>query len=72
MAVITEFYTIRDDGVKLHRTYSDSGMKIRKVGTDEVYDDAIDIETCGFEYEETNVPVDFSDSEFRQMVEGAL
>lgn len=32
-------------------TYSDQGFRIRKVGTDEIYDDAIDV--LEFEYEET-------------------
>jgi hypothetical protein len=30
---------------------------IQKVGTAEVYEEAIDIEGAGFEYEETNIPI---------------
>lgn len=52
-----EFFKTREDGVNLYRSYSDNGMMIRKVGTDEVYDEAIDIENSGFEYEETDVPI---------------
>ena len=52
-----EFFKTREDGVSLYRSYSDNGMMIRKVGTDEVYDEAIDIENSGFEYEETDVPI---------------
>lgn len=33
-------------------TFSDTGYKIRKVGTNEVYDDAVDV--LDFEYEETD------------------
>lgn len=55
--IITEFYTTRKDGVNLFCTYSDRKMKIHKVGTNETYDEAIDIEGCGFEYEETEVPI---------------
>lgn len=51
--IIREFYTTRKDGVNLYRTYSDIGMQIRKVGTDEIYDDAIDIEGAPHTYEET-------------------
>jgi hypothetical protein len=51
--VKTEFYRTREDGVNLYRTYSDEGLMLHKVGTDEVYSDAIDIENSGYEYEET-------------------
>ena len=54
----TEYYATRADGVELNRTYSDSGMKIRKVGTDEVYDDAVDVKGAGYQYEETDTPVE--------------
>lgn len=48
--IIKETIT-RKDGVKLFRTYSDN-KKIRKVGTDEVYDVAVDLAET--EYEETD------------------
>lgn len=51
------FYRTRTDGVNLYRTYSTEGLQIRKVGTDEVYDEAIDIETASYTYEETDVAV---------------
>lgn len=54
-----EFYKTRKDGVNLFKTYSDNNRMIRKVGTDEVYDIAIDVENATFEYEETEVPVSF-------------
>lgn len=51
--VIREFYKIRNDGVGLYRSYSDKGLSIRKVGTDEIYyPDAIDVENKFYEYEE--------------------
>lgn len=53
MAINTEFYKTREDGVDLFRTYSDAGFMIRKVGTDEVYSEAIDIEGAPYEYVET-------------------
>ena len=58
MAIIKEFYRTREDGVKLNRTYSDKGYMIKKVGTEEIYDEAIDIETASYEYEETSESVD--------------
>lgn len=55
--IVREFYEMRFDGVKLYKTYSSEGMKIHKVGTDEVYDDAIDIEGAPYIYEETDEPI---------------
>lgn len=51
--VTREFYATRADGVSLYLSKSDKGLKIRKVGTDEVYDEAIDIAYAPFVYEET-------------------
>ena len=48
--IVKEEYKTREDGVILHHTYSDTDHKIRKVGTDEVYGNAID--ELDFEYEE--------------------
>jgi hypothetical protein len=54
-----------------------TGFKIRKVGTDELYDEAIDVENSGFVYEETNEAIDSLDEElfdveFREIVEDVL
>ena len=40
------------------RTYSDKGLVIQKVGTEERYSEAIDILDSDFEYEETNEKVE--------------
>lgn len=53
MAIKREFYKTRSDGVNLYRTYSDEGKVIHKVGTDEVYDEAIDVEGAPYIYIET-------------------
>ena len=52
--VKTEFYATRKDGVKLYKTYSDNNKYIHKIGTEEEYSEAIDIENSGYEYEETD------------------
>lgn len=44
--------TITLNGRELTKTYSDSGYKIRKVGTDEIYSEALDIPNR-YNYEET-------------------
>lgn len=58
--IVREFYKTRDDGVHLYRTYSDEGLMIQKVGTDELYDEAIDVEGAPFEYEETDGHIDIT------------
>lgn len=58
MAIVKEFYRTRADGVNLYRTYSNEGLKIKKIGTDEVYDEAIDIEGAPYIYEETTEPIE--------------
>lgn len=54
--IIKEFLETRDDGVNLFKTYSDADLMIKKVGTDEVYSEAVDVEGAPFEYEETDIP----------------
>ena len=52
-----DFFAVRADGVNLYRSYSDKGLQILKVGTDEIYDEAIDVEDAPYTYEETELPV---------------
>lgn len=49
-----EFYKTRKDGVNLYRIYSDNDFIIKKIGTEELYDEAIDVESIEYKYEETN------------------
>lgn len=51
--IITEEY-----GELFKRTYSDEGYYIRKVGTNEIYADAIDLKTSSYEYEETDEKIE--------------
>lgn len=51
--IIREFYMTRKDGVNLYKTYSNKGVYIIKQGTDEKYDEAIDVENSPYTYEET-------------------
>lgn len=53
-----EFYRTREDGVNLYKTYSDEGYKIQKAGTNEIYDEAIDVETATFAYLETREKIE--------------
>ena len=63
MAIIKEFYQTRDDDVNLYRTYSDLNLRIQKVGTDEVYNEAIDVENASFAYVETDESIYISEEE---------
>ena len=42
---------------RLKKTYSDSNKMIRKVGTQEIYTEAVDLITSTFQYEETNIEI---------------
>lgn len=53
-----EFLRTRKDGVNLYRTWSDEGYYIRKIGTDEVYSEAIDVEDAPYTYEETEEKIE--------------
>ena len=57
--IIREFYMTRKDGVNLYKTYSDKGVYIKKQGTDEKYDEAIDVEDVDCIYEETEEIIDY-------------
>ena len=54
MAIITEHYKTREDGVVLNRTYSDKGMMIEREGVR--YEEAIDPAGSGRTYTESDTP----------------
>lgn len=56
--IIKKFYRTRTDGINLYQTYSDKGLQIHKIGTDEIYDEAIDVENAPYRYEETDIKID--------------
>lgn len=51
--IIKELYLIRDDGVKLFRTYSDENRKLIQNETGIVYSEAIDVENAPYTYSES-------------------
>lgn len=53
-----EFYRTRKDKVNLYRTYSSENLYIQKIGTDEIYEEAIDVENAPYEYQETNIKIE--------------
>lgn len=52
--IVKEFYRTRNDGVNLYKSYSDEGYLIQKLGTDEIYTTAIDVEEAPYVYVETD------------------
>lgn len=56
MAIVTEFYRTREDGVRLVRTYSDINHYIERDGV--VYSEAIDPEELGRQYTETDILIE--------------
>ena len=49
------------NGKMFKYTYSTDGYRLRKVGTDEIYDDVYDILESNYEYEETEEKVEVDD-----------
>lgn len=58
----------RADG--LVYTYSDVGKKIQKVGTDEIYDTAIDLPNAGYTYAETDTDSEITAEEALNIITG--
>ena len=62
--LIREYYTTRNDGVKLYKTYSDINNYIKQLPTECIYDIAIDVENAPYTYVETDEKVvDLDESE---------
>ena len=61
MAIVTEYYMTRSDGVVLNRTYSDSGYMIERDGVR--YSEAVDPAELNRQYTETDEPVDSNGNE---------
>lgn len=56
--IIKEYHSTREDGVKLFRSYSDQGVLIRKLGTQQTYSEAIDVEKARYKYVETEQKIE--------------
>jgi hypothetical protein len=61
MAIITEYFMTREDGVVLNRTYSNKGMLIERDGVQ--YEEAVDPADVSRVYTETDAPIPVSDPE---------
>lgn len=70
MSIVYEYFKTRNDGVRLNRVYSDRDVMIRKVGTDEVYEEAIDVENAPWTYEETDQEIELTAEEALNAIVG--
>lgn len=61
--IVREFFKQRNDWVKLYKTYSNEGYMIQKVGTNEVYEEAIDVESAPYQYIETDQKIEHENEE---------
>lgn len=52
--IIKEFFITREDGINLYRSYSDKGLKLKQIETGIIYDEAIDVESANYTYEEVD------------------
>ena len=71
--VKTEFYRVREDGVTLVRTFSDSGFMIHGGFPEADYAQAIDPEDANRTYTETDIPIqseEISDSDALNIIMG--
>lgn len=70
MAIVTEYYKTRGDGVRLVRTHSDQDFMIRQKQTGNLYDEAIDVEGAPYTYEETDQVIEISAEEALAIITG--
>lgn len=62
-----EFFRTRKDKVNLYKTISTENLYIQKVGTDEIYSEAIDVENAPYEYIETKIKIEEETTEIQAM-----
>lgn len=48
--IIKEFFKTRNDGIQLYKTYSSENYKIKQKQTQNIYDEAIDVEGSNYTY----------------------
>jgi hypothetical protein len=56
--IVREFFETRSDGVRLFKTYSDSGLMIRQNESGNIYSEAVDVENAPFTYSETDEQIE--------------
>ena len=67
--IVKEFFMTRKDGVKLYRNYSDKNKMILQVETGIKYDEAVDVESAPYTYQETDEDIPSEDEEELEAME---
>lgn len=67
-----DYYMTREDGVRLFKTYSDTGFRILQQQTGIVYDEAIDVENAPYTYSETGDKIEVVEEEVIEDYEVAV
>lgn len=70
MAIVTELFKTRNDGVKLFRVYSDEGKQLLQNETGIVYDGVIDVEGAPYTYSETGEAKELTAEEALELIMG--
>ena len=52
-----DFYALKSNGKKLYRSFSDNGFLILQEQTNELYEEAIDVEDALYTYKETDIKI---------------
>lgn len=60
--IVKEEFLTREDGVTLYRTYSDIGHYIRQVETGAIYEEAVDVASANYTYEETEDKIEIAEN----------
>ena len=61
--IAKHYIKTRKDGIRLYKTYSTDGFKIRQIQTGFLYDEAIDVENSEYVYEETMELIETTEQE---------
>lgn len=56
--IVREYYMTRRDGIRLFRTYSDKNLYIIQEQTNDLYEEAIDVENAPYTYIESTQPIE--------------
>ena len=56
--IVREYYMTRRDGIRLFRIYSDKNLYIIQEQTNDLYDEAIDVENAPYTYIESTQPIE--------------
>lgn len=67
--IVREYFQTRSDGVRLFRTYSDSGFLICQTQTGAEYSEAVDVEDAPYTYTETDTPIETPEMTTEEMLE---